>query len=185
MKKLILAAAGAAMFATPAMADSTSEIDVGANVPVECYVNNLPANVTFGDLTRRGQAAAVVASGIEVFCNQRSTVSVTSDQGYLKALTNDSGNDSISESDFTSANNPGFAAGLDYSATVPNFNTYGGPFSADTSQVTAGNAVTLSNVPALNDPNVAIRFRTIPGTLPLLGTTYNDEVTLSITATGV
>ena len=135
MKKLILATAGAAMFATPAMAQSTSEIDVGANVPMECYVDNLPAQVGFGDLSRTGQADAVVTNGIEVFCNQRSTVAVTSDQGYLKAVTNNPGNDSNSESDFTSGNNPGFAAGLDYRATVPNFNNYGGPFSADTSML--------------------------------------------------
>jgi hypothetical protein len=187
MKRLILAAAATAALSTPAFAQtsSTDEIDLGANVPIECYIDGLPTNVSFGNLSRTGQAPAVVFTGIEVFCNQRSTVTATSDEGYLEANVNNPANAAISETNFQSQANPGFAAGLDYSVTVPNFAGYGGPFSADTSVLTAGVPASLSNLPALNDPSVNLRFRTIPGSLPLLGTTYNDELTITIQATGV
>ncbi len=186
MKKIILAAMATAAFASPAYAaGTTDEVDIGANVPVECYIDGLPTNVSFGDLTRRGAATPVTATDIEVFCNQRSNVSFTSDEGYLEANVNNPVNASISETNFESVGNPGFAAGLDYSITVPSFNNFGGPYSADTSLLTAGVAATLGGLPALNDPNVTIRFRTIPGSLPLLGTTYNDELTITITSAGV
>lgn len=186
MKKLIIAAAAIA-FSAPAFAQASdsSEIDVGGNRTVECSINELPESVSFGDMGRRGQASAVSFNNIAVFCNQPSNVSITSDEGYLKLVTNNNNNDSLSESDFTSAANPGFSAGLDYSLTVPNFNNFGGPYSADTSFVTAGTPVTLSNVPALNDPNVRIVFDTIAEDQPLLGGTYNDELTITITTQGV
>jgi hypothetical protein len=185
MKKIMIAALASMACATPAFANSTDEIDLGANVPVECYIDNLPSDVTFGDLGRKGAAPAVVTTGIAVFCNQGSKVEIESDEGYLKAVVNNPANASISETNFTSGANPGFAAGLDYEITVPNFANYGGPYSADTSALTAGTPVMLSPIPALNDPNVTLRFKTVPGSLPLLGTTYNDELTITITATGV
>lgn len=191
MKKLILAAVAASAFATPAFADSTDEIDVGGNVPVECYIDGLPESVSFGNLSRRGAAAAVSFNGIEVFCNQRSKVSITSDEGFLRAVTNNSANNTTNETTFASGANPGFAAGLDYLVRIPNVDPFGGPFEADTSQITAGDTVDLgggsvgNGLPALNDPNVRIVFDTIAGSLPLLGTTYNDELTISISANGV
>jgi hypothetical protein len=188
MKKIMIAALASMACATPAFANSTSstsDITIGANVQVQCSITGLPAAVTFGNLTNTGASGVVTKTGIAVFCNQSSTVSATSDDGYLKAVVNNPANDSIDEDDFTSGANPGFAAGVDYRVTVPSFAPYGGPYSADTSDLDADVPETLSNVPALNNPNVTLQFQTIEGTLPLLGTNYSDKLTISITATGV
>jgi spore coat protein U-like protein len=155
-------------------------VDFTGQRAVECSIANFQDTVLFGALGRRGQAAQQSDTGIDVFCNQPSTVSFESENGYLALQTVNNANDSISESDFTSAANPGFSAGLDYTASIPAFG-----ISGDTSDLDAGVAVTYSPVPALNLNNIRINYDTIAENQPLLGGLYEDTLSITLTPNGV
>jgi len=179
MKKLVVAVAASGLFATPAMAQVTETIDVDAEVTVVCEVSDLNTVVNFGELGRRGQAPRVRNGGVDAFCNQPSTVSLTSTNGFLKLNSNTAS--TSDEQDFLSDANGGlgqFAAGLDYQATV-----FG--LTGDTSDLTANTAVTFGAVPPLNLRNVAIIYDTIAGPLPLIGGDYSDTLLISLTPNGV
>ena len=182
MKKLIAIAALAAASSTPAMAQSsfTGDVDFTGQVPVECTVTGLQDTILFGQLGRRGQASAQVDTGIDVFCNQPSEVTFESENGYLALQTTNNANDSISESNFESGANPGFDAGLDYTAEVVQFGIMG-----DSSQLTAGTPVAISPVPAINQNNLRLRYDTVNSNQPLLGGFYEDTLTITLTPQGV
>ena len=185
MKKIIAIAALAVASATPAMAQSsmagfTGSVDFTGEVPVECNVTGLQDTILFGQLGRRGQASAQVDTGIDVFCNQPSEVTFESENGYLALQTTNNANDSISESNFESGANPGFDAGLDYTAEVVQFGIMG-----DSSQLTAGTPVAVSPVPAINQNNLRLRYDTVNSGQPLLGGIYEDTLTITLTPQGV
>ena len=182
MKKLIAIAALAAASSTPAMAQSSfnGTVDFTGERAVECTVTGLQNDVVFGPLGRRGQASAVVNTGIDVFCNQPSKVTFESENGYMALKTNNDANDSKSETDFESGANPGFDAGLDYEATLVQYNVTG-----DSSQLTAMTPVDIAPVPALNQNNLRIRYDTKNSNQPLLGGSYEDTLTITLTPQGV
>jgi hypothetical protein len=190
MKKYVIAALLAGSLSVPAFAQSAPSINETVNFngqrPVECNIDGLERAVNFLTLDRFGNAAGVTNSSIEVFCNQPSTVSVQSLNGYLKLVSSNAnaaapGN----QSNLTSQANPGFSAGLNYSATISGIP--GGSLVANTTQIGAGsaNAVIFSPVPALNVPAAQIFYDTIPEAQPLLGGVYQDILTISITPNGV
>ena len=182
MKKIIAIAALAAASATPAMAQSsfTGSVDFTGTVPVECTVTGLQDTILFGQMGRRGQASSQVDSGIDVFCNQPSEVTFESENGYLALQTTNNANDSISETNFESAANPGFDAGLDYTTEVVQFGITG-----DSSQLQAATPVAVSPVPAINQNNLRLRYDTINASQPLLGGFYEDTLTITLTPQGV
>ena len=183
MKKIIAIAALAAASATPAMAQTagfSGSVDFTGTVAVECTVTGLQDTILFGAMGRRGQASAQVDTGVDVFCNQPSEVTFESENGYLALQTTNNANDSISETNFQSNANPGFDAGLDYSAEVVQFGVSG-----DTSQLQAGTPVAIAPVPALNQNNLRLRYDTINAGQPLLGGIYEDTLTITLTPQGV
>ena len=186
MKKIIAIAALAAASASPAMAQSSSmagfngSVDFTGQVPVECTVTGLQDTILFGTLGRRGQAAAQVNAGVDVFCNQPSEVTFESENGYLALQTTNNANDSVSETNFESGANPGFDAGLDYTAEVVQFGIMG-----DSSQLTAGTPQSISPVPAINQNNLRLRYDTVNSGQPLLGGFYEDTLTITLTPQGV
>ena len=182
MKKIIAIAALAAASSTPAMAQSSfsGTVDFTGERAIECTVTGLQNDVVFGPLGRRGQTSAVVDTGIDVFCNQPSKVTFMSENGYMALKTNNDANDSKSETDFESFANDGFDAGLDYEATVVQYNVTG-----DSSQLTAMTPVDIAPVPALNQNNLRIRYDTKTSNLPLLGGSYEDTLTITLTPQGV
>jgi hypothetical protein len=180
MKKIMFAVlagtmATSAFAAGPVIDEDVSFTGVRA---VECSIGNFQNSVSFGTLGTNGSAGQVQDTGVSVFCNQPSTVTLESESGFLKLQANDEDNDSISESNLTSAANPGFAAGVNYSATV-----FG--LTGNTTQINAQQVYTYGSVPALNIPSATISYNTLPGSMPLLGGTYQDTVTITLTPNGV
>jgi spore coat protein U-like protein len=182
MKKLIvmaLAASTAGMFAVPAQAESV--LFVG-NRAVECSVTGYSGTINFGALGRNGEASPVTDNGIDVFCNQPFTASLTSQNGYLKLQTTNTNNDSVSETNFTSSHNSMFNAGLDYGVVIPGVTTPQG-----SQHLTAGTPVGggLGTIPALYANGLTATYDTVNSSKPLLGGTYSDTVTLTLTPQGV
>jgi spore coat protein U-like protein len=180
MKKIMFAVLASSVFAAPAFADFDEDISLTGTVAVSCTVTGLNPSVPFNALGQNGQVTAVTDSSINVFCNQPSTVSLESEDGYLKLQTSDTDNDSFSETNLISRNNPGFKAGIDYSATIPAFSLTG-----NTTQLTADTAVEYSQVPALNLTGLSIIYDTLDDATPLLGGTYQDTLTVTLTPNGV
>lgn len=181
MKKLLITTAAlSGMLAVPAHAANPQDVVFTGTRAIECTIENMDALIDFGDLGQRGQAARVSNRGIDVFCNQPSSVSFESLNGYLALETSNPANDSLSESDFTSAANPGFSAGLDYEAQIPAF-----AVSAETSGIDAGVAISIPGVPALNLNNIRINYDTVNESQPLLGGVYSDTLTITLTPSGV
>jgi len=180
MKKLTIIAAMAAMTATPAMAQVTSPtVDLSGTVAVECTVDNIDSAIGFGTLGRRGQASVVSDTGVDVFCNQPSTVTLTSLNGGL--VLDSSSISPTNETTWDASGNPGFAAGLDYTLTVPRFGTP--PIS--TAFLPEATPVDVVVVPALNESNFRINYDTVNSTDPLIGGNYTDTLTIALTPNGV
>ena len=78
--------------------------------------------------------------------------------------------------DFSTSGASGFAAGLDYSASIASFGVVG-----DTSLLSAGTAASIGTIPPQNVSGVQVDFNTIPGTLPLIAGDYSDTLVVSIT----
>ena len=180
MKRLVVIAlaASAALSAAPAYAGSQSVHFVG-NRAVECSVTGYSGTISFGNLGRNGQASPVTDGGISLFCNQPFHASVKSTNGYLKLQTANSANDSQSESIFTSQANPQFDAGLDYQAAISGIGT------VNSGMATGGTDYNLGNHAAANLSGGTIQYTTINSDKPLLGGTYSDIVTLTLTPQGV
>jgi spore coat protein U-like protein len=180
MKRLIIAALAASTVAvaTPAMAES---VFFHGQRAVECSVTGYTGNVNFGNLGRNGEASPVTDNGINVFCNQPFKVSLTSQNGYLKLQTTNANNDSKSETDFTSKSNPQFDAGLDYGLVIPSLGAKGSQY------LTAGVNVagSLGVIPAIDFSGLSATYDTVNSSKPLLGGTYSDTVTLTLTPQGV
>lgn len=182
MKKIMFAVLAGTM-ATSAFAAGPvidSDVDFTGQRDIECEISGFADEVDFAGLGRRGAAAQISDTGIDVFCNQPSTVSLESENGFMKLRTNNDNNDADSETDLTSGANPGFSAGLNYKATIPAFGVTG-----DTSQITAGVPVSFAPVPALNLNNIRINYDTIAEDQPLLGGSYEDTLTVTLTPLGV
>jgi opacity protein-like surface antigen len=187
MKKLMIVAL-AASIATPAFAQAVTETNSVAftgNRAVECDISGLDTSIEFGALGRRGAAGAETDNGVDLFCNQPFRAQLRSLNGFLRLNTfvNPSNGTTEGTENFESQANPGFAAGLNYTATV----TLGSSsFTGDSSQIPGGNTlVTLGNSPALDVNNASIRYDTVAGELPLLGGDYSDTLTLVLTTLGV
>lgn len=182
MKKLIvmaLAASTAGMFAVPAQAESV--LFVG-NRAVECSVTGYSGTVNFGALGRNGEASPVTDNGIDVFCNQPFKASLTSQNGYLKLQTTNTNNDSIAENNFTSSHNTMFDAGLDYGLVIPGIT---GPQGSQYLPAGVNVAAGLGVIPAVNFTGLTATYDTVNSAKPLLGGTYSDTVTLTLTPQGV
>jgi hypothetical protein len=185
MKRLfvIAIAATTAMTAMPAQAADQSVTFVGSR-QVECSISGYTGTINFGNLGRHGEASSVNDNGIDVFCNQPFTASLTSLNGYLKLQAANTANDSINGDggNFTSGANSQFDAGLDYGVVIP------GITGAQGSQyLTAGTPATggLGVIPAVNFTGLSANYDTVESALPLLGGTYSDVVTLTLTPQGV
>lgn len=182
MKKLLLVAATAGLMAAPAIANAAGgDVIFQGERAIVCDVTNLAPSVDFGNLGNKGQAVVQTMAGVGLFCNQPSDVTFESERGYLALIVTDANNASVSESDFTSINNPGFDAGLDYKAWIPSV----GGIGADTSLLTAGVPSPALGIPAQNVNSANLKFDTINSANPLLGGTYTDKITVTITPTGV
>ena len=183
LKLIALGVSTAAMMAVPMTASAAdASLQFSGERAVVCEVSFDQTGVNFDQLGNKGQAAKKSVKG-NVFCNQPSNVSFQSDNGYLQliGMTANLPNDPA-EVDMESASNPGFNAGVDYTATIPSV----GGLTADTSLLLAGTAAALpGTVPALNQNNVKIVFDTIAGSQPLLGGAYADKLTVTITPAGV
>ena len=186
LKLIALSASTAAMMAMPgiAFADSPAEgeLDFTGERACECTVDLGQNAVLFGQLDNNGEADTQSISA-DVFCNQPSEVSFTSENGYMLLQASNPANEptDASEVDKTSGANPGFSAGLDYNASIT-----GTPVTGDTTQLLAGTPAVLPFVvPALNASGVSIDFDTIAESQPLLGGTYEDTLTITISPLGV
>jgi len=184
MKKLLLIAATAVLAASPAMANPAG---VGGTAPTSCSITGLPSTVSFTDLDLYGNATPVQFTGIDVLCNETSTIELTSANGYLRNDTMDSSywavDESIGVNDLTSAGATGFNAGVNYT-----YSFVGGPVKFFTSFMTAGVPVVATGVAPLNFSGLTLEFATEPDTMapkPLLGGTHSDVLTVSITPTGI
>jgi spore coat protein U-like protein len=181
MKRLIIAALAAStvIVATPAMAES---VTFKGNRAVECSVTGYSGTINFGNLGRNGEAAPVTDSGINVFCNQPFKASLISTNGYLKLQTTNPNNDSINETNFTSKGNGQFDAGLDYGLVIPGITkAQGSQYLPAGVNVAAG----LGVIPAVNFSGLTATYGTVKSDKPLLGGTYSDTVTLTLTPQGV
>ncbi len=185
MKKIMFAVLAGTM-ATSAFAQAGPAIDESVDFTgqraVECEISGFQDTILFGALGRRGQATQQSDTGIDVFCNQPSTVTFESENGYLALQTINNANDSVNPDggNFTSGANPGFSAGLDYVATIPAFNV-----TSNTTAISAGSPLTFSPVPALNLNNIRINYDTIAESQPLLGGFYEDTLSITLTPNGV
>jgi spore coat protein U-like protein len=184
MKRLVILAL-AATVATPSFAQAVTEIQstqFQGNRAVECDLSGIAQQIDFGALGRKGAAPARTDNNIDLFCNQPFSAKLQSTNGYLRLnATNPLNLSTEATPNFESLGNPGFAAGLDYTATI---NAFG--VSASSSQIAAGVPVTLSNmIPATSAQNVSIRYDTEAGQLPLLGGDYFDTLTITLTTLGV
>jgi spore coat protein U-like protein len=181
MKRLIIAALAAStvVFATPAMAES---VTFNGTRAVECSVTGYSGTINFGNLGRKGEASPVTDSGINVFCNQPFKVSLVSTNGYLKLQTTNPNNDSVNETNFTSKGNSQFDAGLDYGLVIPGVTGAKGSQYLPAGVNVAGG---LGPIPAVNLTGLTATYDTVESDKPLLGGTYSDTVTLTLTPQGV
>ena len=186
MKRIALAAlAATAVMATPAMAATAQQSTAFiANRAIVCDLTGVAQQIDFGALGNLGAASAQTDNGINLLCNQPFSVNLKSQNGYLKLSATNPANLATGEAaPFTSGANPGFAAGLDYTATAtvgPN------TFTGNSSQISAGNTgINLGNSPAVSVTGATIVYNTVPGSLPLLGGDYNDTLTITLTTLGV
>ncbi len=181
MKRFLILALAASAAPAFAQVEEQAATQFQGNRAVQCDLRGIAAQIDFGNLGRNGAAGPETDSNISIFCNQPFSASVQSINGYLKLnATNPLNLSTESTANFESISNPGFAAGLDYTATIAALGV-----SASTSQINAGVDVTLGNSPALNQSGVSIRYDTVPGALPLLGGRYFDTLTLTLTTLGV
>jgi type 1 fimbria pilin len=190
MKKIVIAALLAGSLSVPAFAQSVPSINETLNFngqrAVECSITGLQNSVNFGALDRDGDSDGITDSGISVFCNQPSAVSIDSLNGYLRLVANNEDNNAPDgeEDDLTSVANPGFSAGLDYSATISGLSGFGS-LSADTTDIDKDEPFEFEPVPALNVTSASISYDTIAEGQPLLGGLYQDILTISLTPIGV
>ena len=186
MKRLMIAALAASTIAvaSPALA-GTQSVTFNGTRAVECSVTGYSGSINFGALGRKGEASQVTDNGINVFCNQPFTASLVSTNGYLKLVTpNDPTNGSVNgdAGNFTSQKNPSFDAGLDYGLVIPGITGVQGSQYLKAGVDVAGG---LGVIPAVDFSGLTANYNTIKSDKPLLGGTYTDTVTLTLTPQGV
>ena len=185
LKKLAIGTSMVSMMALPvsAFADEPVEasLDFTGERACECEVDLGQNAVLFGDLGRNGEAD-VQSISADVFCNQPSEVSFVSENGFLLLQATNPLNEpsDASEVDHTSQANPGFSAGLDYSASIPSFG-----LSADSTQILGDTPTSVGVIPAQDQTGVSVEFDTIAESQPLLGGDYEDTLTVTLTPQGV
>ena len=174
MKRLVLLAALAAV-STPAMASTTSSTPVvnfeGERAQV-CEVRNFESVINFGSLSNLGNAPSINDT-ISLFCNVRFTAEIESDNGFLKLDTILGAAQPTSQSNHTAQGYAGFSSALDYEV-----NTVLG--TADTSAIGASAPVALGGTQNPINATTTINYDTVPESQPLLGGTYEDTLTLTI-----
>jgi spore coat protein U-like protein len=175
MKKILILAAMASV-STSAFASTTSTNPVvnfeGERAEV-CEVRNFESTINFGSLSNLGNAPAQ-SDTLTLFCNVRFDAEIESDNGFLKLDTIVPAAQPTSQSNHTAVGYAGFSSALDYEV-----NTVLG--SADTSAIGSGASITLgSSLPPIN-VTTTISYDTVPESQPLLGGTYEDTLTLTIT----
>ena len=174
MKRFVLLAALAAV-STPAMASTTSSNPVvnfeGERAQV-CEVRNFESTINFGALSNLGNAPSINDT-ISLFCNVRYTATVESDNGFLKLDTLVPAAQPTSQAVHTANGYAGFSSALDYEV-----NTILG--TADTSAISANTPVALGGTQNPINVTTTINYDTVPESQPLLGGTYEDTLTLTI-----
>jgi spore coat protein U-like protein len=175
MKKILILAAMASV-STSAFASTTSTNPVvvfeGERAEV-CEVRNFESVINFGSLSNLGNAPAK-SDTLTLFCNVRYTATIESENGFLKLDTLVGPAQPTSQSDHTAQGYTGFSSALDYEV-----NTVLG--TADTSLIGASTPVPLGGTQNPINQTTTITYDTIPESQPLLGGTYEDTLTLTIT----
>jgi len=178
MKRILIATAMIAA-ATPAMAAETTTVN-GATVAFSgnratvCEIRDYENNVQFGALGEFG-AATPVTDTASIYCNVKFNASIASQNGYLRLNTLDSQANAVSQQNLQANGYTQFASGIDYGVAVQNLG------SANTAAIGASTPVSLgNNLPPIS-ASAQLTYSTVTGALPLLGGTYNDTVTLTLT----
>ncbi len=174
MKRLIILAAMAASSTSAFAATSDNPVVVFEGVrPEVCEVRNFDPTINFGTLSSLGNGASQ-SDALQLFCNVRYNATIASENGFLKLDTNIGGAQPTSQSDLTAQGYAGFAAALDY-----NVSTAIG--SASTALISNSTPIALGGLQDPINVSTTITYDTVPGILPLLGGTYEDTLTLTIT----
>ncbi len=176
MKLSIFGVASLAVMALPMSTSAQTAMQMGGSVTPVC---------TFAFTSGTSGIALDLATGVpssanfDIICNTRSSVSYESDNGYLKLITTDPANDSVSETNLASGANSTFDAGLDYVVDLD------GTFPISTATLPASvDTVVSPNAPAINATGRTMNFTPVFGQ-QLLGGTYTDVFTVTVTPSGV
>lgn len=178
MKRILIATAMIAA-ATPAMAaETTTEngatVAFSGNRATVCEIRNYENNVQFGALGEFG-AATPVTDTASIYCNVKFNASIASQNGFLRLNTTDSQATPTSQSDTTAQGYSQFASALDYGVSVQNLGSANTTSIGNSSPVSLGN-----NLPPIS-ASAQLTYSTVISAKPLLGGTYNDTVTLTLT----
>lgn len=178
MKRFLIATALVAV-ASPAIAAETTTVN-GATVAFSgnratvCEIRDYNNDVQFGDLGEFG-AATSVTDNASIYCNVKFDASIKSSNGFLRLQTLDGQATPTSQSNLTAQGYTQFASALDYGVSVQ------GLGNANTAAIGANTAVSLgNNLPPIS-ASAQLTYSTVVGTKPLLGGSYNDTVTLTLT----
>lgn len=170
-KHIILGISALAVMALPSLSHAQS-MTMGGSVTATCTFAFTGGTTSIAlDLV----GGTVSSTTFDVDCNTPSDVSYTSRDGYLKLITTNPANDSVSETDLSSAASPNFDAGVDYIIDIRGF------LPINTSALTANTASIINaNAGATTQTGVTMNFTPVAGQ-PLLGGTYADLFTVTVT----
>lgn len=173
MKRILILAAMASV--------STSAFAATSNNPVVsfegerdevCEVRNFDATINFGNLQNTGNAGSQ-SDTLELFCNVRYTATIESDNGFLRLDTTVPAAQPVSQSNHSANGYTGFSSALDYNvATIIG--------TASTASISNDTPVALGGTQDPINLTTTITYDTIPESQPLLGGTYEDTLTLTI-----
>ncbi|MEP7350742.1 MAG: hypothetical protein ABI668_12450 [Sphingorhabdus sp.] len=172
MKRLLILAAMAAT-STAAYADSVSPtVTFEGKRKQVCEVRDYETAINFGELSNLGDAGEK-SDTLTLFCNVRYNATLESDNGFLKLDTTVADAQPNSQADHSATGYSGFSAALDYSVATLLGNATTAGIDADAPLALGG----------LQDPinlTTTITYDTVPESQPLLGGTYEDTLTLTI-----
>lgn len=177
MKYILPLAVALAATATPALAASGTSgaptVALDATVPTKCEVRDYETTISFNELGPKG-SANVKEDPLSIFCNVRFDAKLKSTNGRLKLNTGIPGAQPKPEGDNSAQSYSGFSSALDYKVTTK--------FGArSTATLTSNVDSTLGlGLNPINDTD-KITYETIPEQNFLLGGTYNDTLTLTLT----